>query len=323
MMEKWLVGVDLGGTTTKLAFLNQNGDILQKWEIETDVSEKGKNITTNIATAISEKLKEMGEIEERLLGIGMGAPGPVDGETGVIYEAINLGWTNYPLRDLLAEATGLPVVVDNDANMAALGEMWKGAGNGARDLVCVTLGTGVGGGVIANGAIVQGVSGAAGEFGHVIVELEGGATCNCGLNGCLETVASATGIVRLAMRELDANGDSHLAYILRQNGHITAKDVADCAKQGDNYAQSVFDRVSFYLGYVLANVANTLNPEKIVIGGGVSKAGDILLNNVRKYFQQFTFSQVRKSTSLAIANLGNDAGVIGAAWLIKVKMQEK
>lgn len=319
--EKWLVGVDLGGTTTKLAFLNQNGDILQKWEIATDISEQGKNITTNIATAISEKLKELREREERLLGIGIGAPGPVNVETGVIYEAINLGWTNYPLRDLLAETTGLPVAVDNDANMAALGEMWKGAGNGAKDLVCVTLGTGVGGGVIANGSIVQGVSGAAGEFGHVIVEMEDGAVCNCGLRGCLETVASATGIVRLAMRKLDNYEDSQLAHIFRQDGHITAKDVADCAKQGDQYAQSVFDRVSFYLGYVLANVANTVNPDKIVIGGGVSKAGDILLNNVCKYFQQFTFSRVRKSTKLAIATLGNDAGVIGAAWLIKGRIQ--
>lgn len=323
MKEKWLVGVDLGGTTTKVAFLNQDGDILQKWEIATDKSEQGKNITTNIAKTISEKLKELGEKEERLLGIGIGAPGPVDGETGVVFEAINLGWTNYPLRDLLAEATGLPVAVNNDANMAALGEMWKGAGTGAKDLVCVTLGTGVGGGVIANGSIVQGVSGAAGEFGHVIVEMEDGAACNCGLKGCLETVASATGIVRMAMRELNDNGDSQLAYILRQNGHITAKDVADCAKQGDKYAQSVFDRVSFHLGYVLANVANTVNPEKVVIGGGVSKAGDFLLNIVHKYFQQFTFSRVRKSTSLAIATLGNDAGVIGAAWLIKVQMQEK
>ena len=322
MVEKWLVGVDLGGTTTKLAFLNQNGDLIHNWEIPTDISEKGENIPTDIAHAISTKLKQLGERKEKLLGVGIGAPGPVDGEKGIIYEAINLGWKHYPLCEVMTKLMGLPVVVENDANMAALGEMWKGAGSGSKDLVCVTLGTGVGGGVITNGAIVQGVSGAAGEIGHIIVELENGFPCNCGLSGCLETIASATGMVRLAMQHLNSSrsSESQLAACLSAQGYLTAKDITDCARKGDEYAQFIVDRVSYYLGYALANVANTLNPQTIIIGGGVSRAGDFLLRNVEKYFRQFTFIRVKESTKLSIATLGNDAGVTGAARLIKEKL---
>ncbi|MDP4163031.1 MAG: ROK family glucokinase, partial [Bacillota bacterium] len=194
MAEKWLVGVDLGGTTTKLAFINLYGEIIHKWEIQTDNTDNGKNITINIAKAIDLKLEELDQEKSRLLGIGMGAPGPVNYATGVIYNAVNLGWhDNYPLKDMLEVETSLPAIIDNDANCAALGEMWKGAGNGAKDIVCVTLGTGVGGGVIANGDIVQGFSGAGGEIGHITSMPIGGAPCNCGKTGCLETIASATG----------------------------------------------------------------------------------------------------------------------------------
>lgn len=180
MEEKWLVGVDLGGTTIKLAFINVYGEILHKWEIPTNTGEQGKHITLDVAKAIDKKLEELGELKSKLIGIGMGAPGPVHVASGMIYEAVNLGWKNYPLKDLLEVETGLPVVIDNDANLAALGEMWKGAGEGAKDLICMTLGTGVGGGVIANGEIVHGVSGAAGEIGHITVVTENAFPCNCG-----------------------------------------------------------------------------------------------------------------------------------------------
>ncbi|WP_050615768.1 ROK family glucokinase [Bacillus testis] len=319
-MEKWLMGVDLGGTTIKLAFLTANGEILHKWEVPTDISDQGKNITADINTAMEAKLHELGEDKSRILGIGMGAPGPVNAENGVIYEAVNLGWKNYPLKQSLTEKTGLPVWVDNDANTAAIGEMWKGAGAGASDMVCVTLGTGVGGGVIANGMMVQGISGAAGEIGHITAVPENGFECNCGKTGCLETVASATGIVRLALEDLKNHPESKLTDLLGANGSITAKDVVDCARNKDAYALHILDRVSFYLGYALANVANALNPEKIVIGGGVSKAGDILLKGVEAYFRKYTFLRVRESTELAIATLGNDAGVIGAAWMVKTHL---
>ncbi len=321
MEDKWLVGVDLGGTTIKLAFITMYGEILHKWEIPTNISEQGKHITLDIAKAINKKLEELGEEKSKLIGIGMGAPGPVNVMTGLVYEAVNLGWKDYPLKDLLEVETGLPVIVDNDANIAALGEMWKGAGDGAKDLVCVTLGTGVGSGVIANGEIIHGVSGAAGEIGHLTVIPEGGASCNCGKTGCLETVASATGIVRIALEELT---NSQEASILRQvkeeQGAVTAKDVFDAVRQGDALAEKIVNKVAFYLGLSIANISNALNPEKVVIGGGVSKAGDVLLEAVQRYFEQFAFVRVAKSTKLAIATLGNDAGVIGGAWLVKTKI---
>ncbi|MFI8685394.1 ROK family glucokinase [Rossellomorea sp. NPDC077527] len=322
MKEKWLVGVDLGGTTTKIAFLSKYGELLHKWEIPTDKSDNGKNIIVNIAKAIDKKLEELDQNKDKLVGIGMGAPGPVDTSKGIIYEAVNLGWeNNTPLKDLLEVETGLHAVIDNDANCAALGEMWKGAGDGAKDLVCVTLGTGVGGGVITNGDIVHGVKGAGGEIGHITVVPEGGFQCNCGKTGCLETVASATGVVRLANEKLDAvSDDSSLRKLRDSHGSINAKDIFDAARENDELALAVIDQLAFYLGLSLANLGNGLNPEKIVIGGGVSKAGDILLEPVVKFFKQFSFPTVRTSTNLSIATLGNDAGVIGAAWLVKNKI---
>jgi glucokinase len=316
--NQWIAGVDLGGTTTKIAFVTMDGEIVHGWEIPTDHINEGQNITTNIARAIDEKLLRIGQTKEKLLGIGMGAPGPVDYKTGIILNAVNLGWKdNYPLKESLEVATSLPVAVENDANCAALGEMWKGAGNGAKDLVCVTLGTGVGGGVIASGNIVQGINGAAGEIGHITVIPFGGASCNCGKTGCLETVASATGIVRLAMLALLlGESTSELTEKLANNGRITAKNVFDSARNGDELAQKVLEEVSFHLGFTLANIANTLNPEKIILGGGVSKAGAILLDSVDENFLQFAFSAVRNSTKIVLATLGNDAGVLGAAWLI-------
>ncbi|MCA1054822.1 ROK family glucokinase [Rossellomorea aquimaris] len=321
-MEKWLVGVDLGGTTTKIAFLSKYGELLHKWEIPTDTSENGKNIIVNIAKAIDRKLGEFDQSKDKLVGIGMGAPGPVDVTKGIIYEAVNLGWDqNTPLKDLLEVETGLPAVIDNDANCAALGEMWKGAGDGAKDLVCVTLGTGVGGGVITNGDVVHGVRGAGGEIGHITVVPQGGFQCNCGKTGCLETVASATGVVRLANEQLDSTStESVLRDTRNQKREISAKDVFDAARNNDELAKGVVDQLAFYLGLALANAGNVLNPEKIVIGGGVSRAGDILLNGVNDYFKQFAFPTVRTSTHLNIATLGNDAGVIGAAWLVKNKI---
>lgn len=320
-MEKWLAGIDLGGTTTKLAFISLYGEIIHKWEIATDNTNEGRNIVLNIVKSIDERLDELGLGREKLAGIGMGAPGPVNYATGVLYNAVNLGLKeNYPLQGILEVETSLPAAIDNDANCAALGEMWKGAGEGAKDLVCVTLGTGVGGGVIANGHIVQGISGAAGEIGHITSVPSGGAQCNCGKTGCLETIASATGIVRLAMESVAAGEKGRLADIAAASGIVSAKDVFDSAREGDAAAARIVDEVAFHLGLVLANIANTLNPEKIVLGGGVSRAGDILLDKVKEQFSLYTFQRVRETTTIALATLGNDAGVIGAAWLVKDKL---
>ncbi|EDL62555.1 ROK family glucokinase, partial [Bacillus sp. SG-1] len=289
MADKWLVGVDLGGTTTKLAFISLYGEIVHKWEIPTDTSENGKNIIVDIAKSIDHHLDELGESKGKLKGIGMGAPGPVDMTNGIIYEAVNLGWEkNTPLKDLLEVETGLPCVIDNDANCAAIGEMWKGAGNGAKDIVAVTLGTGVGGGVITNGDIVHGNRGAAGEIGHITVMPEGGFQCNCGKKGCLETVASATGVVRLALKALEESAESSsLRSTLEADGIISAKQIFDEARGGDVLAVSIVDQLAFYLGLAIANLGNALNPDKIVLGGGVSRAGEVLLTPVDKYFNSF------------------------------------
>lgn len=315
MTDKWLVGVDLGGTTTKIAFLSTYGEILYKWEIPTDKSDSGKHIIAHIAKSIDAKLEQLDVKKEQLIGIGMGAPGPVEMRRGIIYEAINLGWSeNTPLKDLIEMETGLTAVIDNDANCAALGEMWKGAGNGAKDLVCVNLGTGVGGGVITNGEIVHGIRGAGGEIGHITVVPKGGYSCNCGKTGCLETVASATGVVRVAREKLKSSTEDS---VLRDLKVIGSKQVFDAARTGDSLALKIVDQLAYYLGLSLANLGNAVNPEKIVIGGGVSKAGKTLLEPVMNYFKRFAFPKVRTSTTIDIATLENDAGVIGAAWLVK------
>jgi glucokinase len=320
MTQKWLVGIDLGGTTIKMAFVTEKGEIVHKWEIPTDLTDSGENITSDIATAIKEKLQELNESKNTLIGIGMGAPGPVDMESGLIYEAVNIGWKDYPLKDKLEEATGLPAVIDNDANLAALGEMWRGAGEGAKNVIVLTLGTGVGGGIISNGDIIHGVNGAGGEIGHITSVPENGAPCNCGKKGCLETIASATGIVRQALEQLDNHPDSKLFQVLQRNQRISSKDVFDAAREEDSYALQIIDHTAFHLGLAIANLANGVNPEKIVLGGGVSRANDLILVPVRKYFQKFAFPRVAIGASILIATRGNDAGVIGGAWLVKTRV---
>lgn len=317
MDEKWIVGIDLGGTTTKMAFIDLDGAILHKWEIPTDISNNGSKIVHDIGATLQAKLVELNQAKENMLGIGIGAPGAVDFATGSIMNAVNIGWKVYPLKDLLGQITDLLVVVDNDANVAAFGEMWKGSGAGSSDMVAVTLGTGVGGGIISNGLVVHGINGAAGEIGHMTILPEGGAPCNCGKHGCLETIASATGIARLGREEALREPNSGLAKTIAQTGSLTAKDVIDLAKAGDQAANSVVDRVAFYLGLAMSHLGNTVNPEKIIVGGGVSKAGDFLLEPVRDYFRKFSFPSVANSTTITVASLGNDAGVIGAAGLVK------
>jgi glucokinase len=213
--------------------------------------------------------------------------------------------------------------VDNDANVASFGEFWKGAGKGTNDFVCITLGTGVGGGVIANKHLIHGTSGAAGELGHITVIPEGGAPCNCGKTGCVETIASATGIVRLALEKVKKKPDSAISAVFNDKGLITSKDVVECAVKGDQASLEVLDEVAKYLGLAAANVGNIINPDIIVFGGGVSRAGDIILKPIEKYFKQFAFPRVAASTELKVASLGNDAGVIGAAGLMMQQLGEE
>jgi glucokinase len=321
MKEKWFVGVDLGGTAIKMSFINQYGEVVNKWEIPTDTTNEGKNITTHIAKSLDEKMEEVSEEKSKLVGIGMGAPGFIEMETGFIYHAVNIGWRNFPLKERLEMETGLPVIVDNDANIAALGEMWRGAGDGAKDLLCVTLGTGVGGGIVSNGNILHGTNGMAGEIGHITSIPEGGAPCNCGKTGCLETIASATGIVRIAEQKLKEDNKSMLNEAYTASGNLSAKDVFEAAEQEDRLALEVIEEISFHLGLAIANLANSLNPKKIVIGGGVSKAGDVLLEPLIRHFSKYALSRVAEGVDFAIATLGNDAGIIGGAWLAKTNFK--
>ena len=319
MTDKKLIGVDLGGTTIKFAILTDKGEIQQKWSIETNILSDGQLIIPDIIDSINHHIDMYDMSIDQFDGIGLGSPGTINHEKGTIKGAFNLNWTNevYPVRDI-EKGTGLPVVIENDANVAALGERWQGAGNNADDVVFVTLGTGVGGGIIANGKLIQGQNGAAGEIGHVTVD-PNGFMCTCGKKGCLETIASATGIVRVARdRASEYAGSSELKAMLDDGQDISAKDVFDLAKKDDDLAMMVVDYVCDSLGFVLGNIANTLNPKFVVIGGGVSAAGDFLLNKVDKAMRKNEFATIKDSTELRLASLGNGAGVIGAASLIKV-----
>ncbi len=321
-MNEILAGIDIGGTTIKLAFISKEGDILTKWEIPTDKTDGGKGIFTDVKKAISEKLAELQIPYEALKAAGVGAPGPVDIEKGILDGAVNIGWKdNFPLRDLMQTALNVPVVIENDANAAALGEMWKGAGAGAKDLICITLGTGVGGGVIVKGDIIHGANGAAGEIGHITSVPRNGYMCNCGKTGCLETVASATGIVRTAKDHLAIyEGESVLKEKLQANSDISAKDIFDAAKAGDALAKETVEELADHLGLALANIGSVFNPERIVVGGGVSKAGDFLISEIKQAFVRYAFKPVAQSTDIVLAQLGNDAGIVGAGWLAANKI---
>jgi glucokinase len=316
-MDKWLVGIDLGGTTIKIAFITFDGTIVEKWEIPTNLKEEGKYIVNDIALSLEEKLTELQKPKEQLASIGMGAPGFIDMKTGFIYHAVNIGWRDYPLREELEKLTGLPVIIDNDANIAAIGEMWRGAGDGEGNLLMVTLGTGVGGGIIVNGHIIHGTNGMAGEIGHITAIPDGGAPCNCGKTGCIETIASATGISRIAKEKAAKNPSSSLYGLFMEKGELEAKEVAMAAEKEDSTAIETLDEVAFHLGLVIANISNTFNPGKIVIGGGVSKAGNTLMSRVEKQFNRFALPRVAEGAVLTVATLGNDAGIIGGAWLAK------
>ncbi|MQS51440.1 ROK family glucokinase [Companilactobacillus mishanensis] len=319
MTDKKLIGVDLGGTTIKFAILTLKGEIQQKWSMETNILSDGQLIIPDIIDSINHHIEMYGMKADQFVGIGLGSPGTINFEEGTIKGAYNLNWQNsvYPVRDI-EKGTGIPVTIENDANVAALGERWMGAGNNANDVIFVTLGTGVGGGIIANGNILHGAAGAAGEIGHVTVD-PNGFMCTCGKRGCLETIASATGIVRVARdRASEYAGKSELKAMLDDGQDISAKDVFDLAKENDDLALIVVNYVCDSLGFALANIANSLNPKYVIIGGGVSGAGKYLTDKVDAAMKKNEFATIRESTELKLASLGNEAGVIGAASLIKV-----
>ena len=307
---KYCFGVDIGGTTVKLGLFSEAGAIVEKWEIVTRTENEGAAILPDIAEAINGKLEQHGIEKEQVLGIGVGVPAPVTAD-GIVNGSANLGWKYKNAKKELEELTDLKAEFGNDANVAALGEMWKGGGVGYRNMIMVTLGTGVGGGIIINGKILTGENGAGGEIGHMCVNLEETDTCGCGGHGCLEQYASATGVVRLAKRRLAKNDDE---TILREE-EITAKAVFDALKEGDAAAEAIVQEFSEYLGRALAVFACVVDPEVIVVGGGVSKAGQILIDGVAKYYREAAFIAC-KDTPIVLASLGNDAGIYGAAKML-------
>ena len=314
-MKKYVFGVDIGGTTVKLGLFDVEGNVLDKWEIPTRTENGGEKILPDIADSIREKMKQIDK--DFVAGVGVGAPGPVDGK-GIVHRAVNLGWGTFSIKDTLEDLLNMPVMAGNDANVAALGEMWMGGGQGYRDLVVVTLGTGVGGGIIIDGKMLTGATGAGGEIGHIHVNDEEEEICGCGNKGCLEQYASATGITRLA-NQLLASSDKD--SVLR-GGEVSAKTVFDAVKERDPLAVEVAEKFGKYLGDGLASIACVVNPEAIVIGGGVSKAGEILIDFIRPHYEKNVFHGSRQ-VKFSLATLGNDAGIYGAAKLVLDAVENK
>ena len=304
-------GIDLGGTTVKLAFFCEDGTMLHKWEIPTDTSDSGKRILPDIAAAVLGHLEARNIPKSQVIGIGIAVPGPVLPD-GTVNQCVNLGWGIFNVQTTLSALTGLPVRAGNDANVAALGEYWQGGGKGFRDLVMVTLGTGVGGGVILEGRILTGFSGAGGEIGHMTLHREETVPCNCGKRGCVEQYCSATGIVRTA-RDYLASTDG--PSVLRAVTGFTCKDIFDAAEAKDPAALAVLEIFYANAAEFIGNICCMVNPEAIVIGGGVSKAGMPLIEGIRRHLPRFLF-HAAAGVSLQLASLGNDAGAIGAFKLI-------
>ena len=313
-MKEYAFGIDLGGTTAKIGLFTTSGALLEKWEVATDTSNAGEHILENLAAAVLGKMKEQSIQPEQVEGVGIGVPGPVLDSSTVPIVCANLG--GWGERNVSAQLSGLldglKVLVGNDANVAALGEIWMGAAKGAKNAVMVTLGTGVGGGVVVNGKVIDGVHGAGGEIGHITVNRHETAVCGCGKRGCLEQYSSATGVVRCMKKLLDENPD--IPCVLRGT-EFAAKDVFDAARNGDALAAREVDEMSDTLGMALANIASTVDPEAFLVGGGVARAGDVLFAPLNKHFQEYAFKSCRE-TPIKQASLGNDAGIYGAVRLI-------
>lgn len=310
-MAKYCFGIDIGGTTVKCGLFTTEGELREKWEIPTRSENDGKAIIPDVSETILKKMDEKGISKDEVEGVGVGIPGPVMNEREVNV-AVNLHWGHTKLADQMEELLGgIPVKAGNDANVAALGEMWKGGGEGANSLIMVTLGTGVGGGIIVDGKILTGAHGAGGEIGHACVDPEEEESCNCGNCGCLEQFTSATGIVRIAKKILAQSTEETVL----SKEHLSAKSVFDAYKEGDNAAGIIVDKFAAYLGNALAIFSCVVDPEVIVIGGGVSKAGQPLIDAVVRYYKRDAFINC-KETPVVLAKLDNDAGIYGAAKLV-------
>lgn len=312
-MNKYTFGVDIGGTTVKIGFFESDGTLLETWEIPTRTDNAGAAILSDIRDSILAKLEEKALSLENVKGIGLGVPGPVSSD-GTVLKCVNLGWGVFNVEQTLSEMLGnVPVKAGNDANVAALGEMWKGGGKGFRNVVMLTLGTGVGGGIILDGKILAGANGAAGELGHIQAEDDDPETCGCGKHGCLEQYTSANGIVRITKRYLAAHPEAQSS--LRDIPGYTSKEIFDAAKKGDETALAMVEETARILGKAIAGVSCVVDPEVFVLGGGMSKAGEILTTAIRKYYRKYAF-HASTETPFKLAELGNLAGIYGCAKMV-------
>ncbi len=311
-MGKKVFGVDVGGTSVKLGMFEGDGTLIEKWSIPTRTEEDGKHVLPDIAEAIKAKMAEKSCPAEDVIGVGIGLPGPVD-DDGVINKAVNLGWDRVfnVSKELSGHLGGIKVRAGNDANVAALGEAWAGSGKGYNNIVMVTLGTGIGGGIVVDGNIYAGATGSAGEIGHIHISDEPIEACNCGNCGCLEQFGSATGIVRLLKKELESSDDDSIM----RTAPLNAKDMWEAVKKGDALATRVAEKFGAYLGKGLAVIANIVNPELFIIGGGVSMSGDVILPFITKNFDKYVFHAC-KGVKFVRSVLGNDGGIYGAAKLV-------
>lgn len=318
MMKKYAFGVDIGGTTTKLGFFEADGKLIDKWEIKTRTESEGKFILADIAKEIKNKIENVNISFTNLEGIGLGVPGPVSHD-GIVLKCVNLGWDIVDVKRKFTKLTGLEVKVGNDANVAALGEIWQGAGQGYKNIVMITLGTGVGGGIILNGRILSGVHGASGEIGHMTMNDSEIEICGCGNKGCLEQYASATGVVQMTKNFLDKEIETQSN--LREYTNITAKDIFDEAKKGDIISLKMVEKVGRLIGKSLAMISCIIDPDLIIVGGGMAEAGDILFDSIGKYYYTFAFHTSRH-IPIKAAVLGNNAGIYGGAKLLLEKYNE-
>lgn len=311
-MKKYAFGVDIGGTTVKMGLFETCGELLEMWEIPTRTENNGENILGDIAREVKRTMEEKQLTAADVEGLGMGVPGPVSPD-GTVLKCVNLGWGIFNVEKEMEKLTGLKVKAGNDANVAALGEMWQGGGKGHCDIVMVTLGTGVGGGIIINGRILAGINGAAGEIGHIPMKEGETECCGCGKKGCLEQYASASGIARTANKRLAEDGS--IESSLRSLPEVTSKDIFDAAKEGDSFAVELVEEVGQLLGKALASIACVVNPEAFVIGGGMSKAGNILTDAIKKYYEEYAF-HAERNTEFKLAELGNNAGMFGGVRMV-------
>ncbi len=311
-MKTYAFGVDVGGTTVKMGLFQTSGKLLDTWEIKTRTEENGVYILSDIKNSVLKKMEENNIKKNYVEGIGIGVPGPVNSD-GLVYRCVNLGWGVFNIEKDLAVMTGLKVKAGNDANVAALGEIWQGGGKGYRSIVMVTLGTGVGGGVIIDGKIVAGANGAAGEIGHIHIKDDENELCGCGKKGCLEQYASATGIVRMTKKYFAEQPD--IVSILSMNGDFSAKDIFDAAKNGDTVGNLMIEETAALLGKTLSKIACVINPAAFVIGGGMANAGDNLIQLIKKYYIQYAF-HASEDIVFKKAQLSNNAGIYGGVKLL-------